>query len=62
VFPTSISLNHDDDYYEDDDGLKFLVELKRNFPNGPVPECNVHSGDPKEIIEFLETWKKELSK
>lgn len=62
VFPTSISLNHDDDYYEDDDGLKFLSELKRIFPNGPVPECNVHSGNSEEIVSFLESWKKELAK
>lgn len=62
-----MDLDHDLGTYEDGsirDVKKFVKWLAETYPDGPVPNYNVHSRNPpgKEWTEsFLDSWKRSLA-
>lgn len=60
--PAYIDFDHD--LGGEDTSMKFLNKLVEMYPNGPVPEFQVHSQNPigtRNIISFMNSWKKSLS-
>jgi len=60
--PSFMDLDHD--LGRDDRAIDFLHWLYEMFPNGPVPEYNVHSENPVSwgnITSYLESWKRSLA-
>ncbi|SRR5260221_11333171 len=58
-------INFDHDLGEDDTAMTFLNKLVELYPNGPVPEYQIHSQNPvgsKNIVAFMYSWKKSLIK
>lgn len=61
-WPTFISFDHD--LGEDDTSMVFLRRLVNEvWTNQPVPMYTVHSANPvgsKNIVSFMESWKKSV--
>lgn len=60
--PEYISFDHD--LGGEDTTMKFLHKLVELYPNGPVPEYQIHSQNPvgaKNIVSFMYSWKKSLN-
>jgi len=60
--PSYIDFDHD--LGGNDTAITFLNKLVELYPNGPVPEYQVHSQNPigvKNIVAFMYSWKKSLN-
>lgn len=59
--PEFISFDHD--LGPGDRAMDFLKRMYELFPDGPVPEYQVHSSNPvgrENIISFMDSWKRSL--
>lgn len=59
--PGFIDLDHD--LGGDDTAKVFLKWLSANYPNGPVPEYNIHSANgpgAEWLASYLDSWKRSL--
>lgn len=59
--PEFISFDHD--LGETDRAMDFLKILYSKFPDGPVPEFQIHSSNPvgrDNISSYMDSWKRSL--
>ena len=57
--PEFMDLDHD--LGKDETAMDFLKWLQTEYPDGPIPEYNVHSENPigkLNILSFIKSWKK----
>ncbi len=57
-------IDFDHDLGHEDTAINFINQLIEIYPNGPVPEYQIHSENPvgaKNIISKMYSWKKSIN-